>query len=222
MKNVKNSRKFRKARIWSNQMLRKFSENFEGSVCNVSGWKDEDKEGGKYKNYFINASSYYITNFGGYRGIGSGDDIRLDLEADLPEELRRKFNVVFNHTTLEHIFNVNKAVENLCEMAEDILILVVPFLQEVHITESFGDFWRFTPYALERMMENNGFSLKVCDYNNEFNTAVYLFCIAVRTEHLDKYKNYFNEKNDYKIPAGEWLGYDFNVKRIIKNFWKQN
>lgn len=220
MKRVKNSRKFRKARIWSNQMLRKYAEKFEGSVCNISGWKDDDKEGGKYKDYFVNASSYSITNYGGYRGVGNGDDIRLDLETDLPAELRRKWNIVFNHTTLEHIFNVNKAVENLCEMAEDVLICVVPFLQEVHISESYGDFWRFSPYVMERMMESNGFSLQVCDYNNDFNTAVYLFCIAVRVEHLDKYKNFFGEKNDFKVPAGEWLGHDFNLKRMVQNIFK--
>lgn len=220
MEKVKNSRKFRKARIWSNKMLRQYAGNFEGSICNVSGWKDEDKEGGKYKDYFINASNYYVTNYGGYRGVGNEDDIHLDLEANLPTELQRKFNVVFNHTTLEHIFNVNKAVENLCEMAEDILILVVPFLQEVHITDSYGDFWRFSPYAMERMLENNGFSLQVCDYNNDFNTAVYLFCIAVRTEHLEKYKEQLKAKNNYQFPAGEWLGYDWNLKRIFQNIFK--
>ena len=41
-------------RIWSNQELRKFSHLFRGKVINVSGWKDCDKEGHIYRDYFSN------------------------------------------------------------------------------------------------------------------------------------------------------------------------
>ena len=57
-------RAFRKPRVWSNNVLRSFANIFEGEVINVSGWNDEDKEGGFYKDYFSNCSSYKISNYG--------------------------------------------------------------------------------------------------------------------------------------------------------------
>lgn len=227
MSKVKNERKFRAARIWSNRELSKYSKNFSGSICNVSGWQDSDKEGHKYKDYFENAKEYYVTNYGGYRGGGYEDkskEILLDLEKELPEELKRKFDVVFNHTVLEHIFNIDKAFANLCEMAKDACIVVVPFLQEVHISESYSDYWRFTPFVLEKMFEKNGFRLVVCDYNNEFDTAVYIFCIGIRVEKLNEYPQFKALKLNNKNPAGRWIGNDNKVlytvieglKRILR------
>lgn len=63
-------RKYRLARLWSNECLRKYSDYLGGDICNVSGWKDQDKQGGYYKDYFPNRTSYTITNYGGYRGGG--------------------------------------------------------------------------------------------------------------------------------------------------------
>ena len=64
----------------------------------------------------------------------------MDLAVPLPVELENQFDVVFNHTTLEHIFDIFTAFQNLCRLTKDILIIVVPFLQEQH--ENFGDYWR--------------------------------------------------------------------------------
>src|SRR3989338_9207278 len=92
-------RKFRKARIWSNKELKKISPIFKGSVINVSGWKDEDKRGDFYKNYFKNASSYAISNYKGDTGFQNKEgEIYLDLEKELDKKLIGKFDVVFNHT----------------------------------------------------------------------------------------------------------------------------
>lgn len=216
MKKVKNSRKFRKARIWSNNCLRKYADYFSGSVCNVSGAGDKDKEGGTYRDYFKRADGYYITNFGGYRGFnGSEKEIFLDLEKDLPAELDRQFDIVFNHTTLEHIFCVEKAFENICKMSKQAVIIVVPFMQEVHISDSFDDYWRFTPYAVEKMFEQNGFTLVVCEHNNEFDTAVYLFCIAIRNCELNKFESFCPITLNNDKPVGRWLG---NDNKLLKFF----
>ena len=48
--------KFRKPRIWSNKVLKEMAYLFEGNVGNISGWKDNDKQGKKYRSYFKNAS----------------------------------------------------------------------------------------------------------------------------------------------------------------------
>ena len=125
-------RRFRAARIWSNQVLRKIAPQFDGDVINVSGWHDEDKEDGRYRDYFINARSYAVTNYGGYRGNIADGDLSLDLEANLTPDMLACADVIYNHTTLEHVFDVLKAVSNLCEMTRDVVIVVVPAFQEEH------------------------------------------------------------------------------------------
>ena len=79
-------RKRRAPRIWSNKELSKFAGLFKGRVINVSGWKDEDKEGKRYKDYFSNALEYSISNIEGYMGLsGLDNELYLDLESELPK-----------------------------------------------------------------------------------------------------------------------------------------
>lgn len=193
-------KKFRIPRIWSNKELKKFSSLFFGDVVNVSAWKDEDKEGKKYKDYFVNAKSYSITNYKKEaRGFqGTEGEIFLNLEENLLGNLINKFDVVFNHTTLEHVYNFKKAFENICLMSRDIVILVVPFLQEMH--GDYGDYWRFTPSAIEQMFRNNKMDVIYSSFNNNKKASVYLFFIASKnSENWQKIKNNFSFKVVRKI-----------------------
>jgi hypothetical protein len=170
-------------RSWSNSELEKFAPLFSGSVVNVSGWADSDKRTGRcYRDYFSNADSYFISNYTeGYRGF-KGDrknEFSLDLTAPLPEQFKRSFDVVFNHTTLEHVFDFQMACRCLCDLSRDIVILVVPFMQHEHSSETFGDFWRFTPMAIHELMQANGF--EPVYLSNNFAPDVYVFCIASRS-----------------------------------------
>lgn len=196
-------RRFRAPRLWSNLELKKFAKLFDGDVVNVSGWRDEDKEGQVYRSYFSSARSYTITNYKsearGYQG-GQGE-IFLDLTLDLPPDLVSRFDTVFNHTTLEHIFEVDKAFSNLCLMSRDVVIVIVPFLQEMHA--EYGDFWRFTPLAVKRMFEKNNFQTLYMNFNTEPRTSVYVFAIASR----------YPEKWNDKIPNQVRLGLSFDDKK---------
>ncbi len=216
-------RKFRAARIWSNNELKKYASSFHGSIVNVSGWKDDDKQGSKYKNYFTNATSYSITNYGGTRGKSESTDTeeyQLDLTDNLSQDFIGKFDVCFNHTTLEHIYDCRKAFNNLCKIAKEVCIIVVPWMQEVHVTDSFSDFWRFSPYAIEKMFHENGYRMVVCNYNNDIDTAVYLFCIGIRNEILKKYPHFEEVILKNNFPAGEWLGRKTIIQQFIKKFKK--
>lgn len=174
-------RKFRLPRLWSNGELRRIGSLVEGSVVNVSGWKDSDKEGGLYRDYFPRAASYTLTNFGGYRGFqGTDSEIFLDLTARLPDDLRGRFDVVFNHTTLEHIFEVDAAFTALCEMSRDLVILVVPFSQVQHESGNVLDYWRFTPTALREMFRRRGFEPVYESANDHRNAGIYLFFVAAK------------------------------------------
>lgn len=185
-------KKFRVPRIWSNRELEKFAHLFSGKAINVSGWKDLDKEGKKYRDYFLNISEYWITNYKSEARGFQGDqenEIFLDLEENLNKNMYKKFDVVFNHTVLEHIFDLNKAFENLCKLSNDIVIVVVPFLQEQHA--EYGDYWRFTPLAVEKLFLKNDYELLYINYNDSSDDSIYIF--AIGTKNKGKWETIKNE-----------------------------
>lgn len=202
IKGNKIDRKFRVPRIWSNQELEKFAHLFHGNIANVSGWKDEDKEGSLYSDYFLNADHYTITNYDqdkerGYQG--SCDEIVIDLEKSLSPAHHGKYNVVFCHTVLEHIFNIDIAFKNLCILSNEVVIVVVPFIQQLHgLNDNVFDFWRFTPYSLKFLFEKNGLKLRYCSSNGDnSNSSIYLFAIGYRGDNWDNQIPFqFNTKID--------------------------
>lgn len=199
------TRMFRIPRQWSNMELKKISPFFKGDIINVSGWRDEDKEGGHYSDYFLNKTSYTITNFKSeMRGFqGMDNEVFLDLAADLPVSMINGYDVVFNHTVLEHIYEVHKAFANLCLMAREAVIIVVPFLQPMH--SNYGDYWRFSPMAIKRMFEDNGLSLQYLTFNNNNFASVYIFAIGLKPNSV--YHNLipfkYSEVDSRKIKSSE-------------------
>ena len=170
-------------RKWSNRELSKFSSIFTGPVVNISAWEDRDKEGSFYRNYFSNSEYYCISNKGGARGeSGSGYEIKLDLEQPrVGEKWSKRFQVVLNHTVLEHVYDVRAAVENLACMSNDVIITIAPFMQIEHWEEgSYGDYWRFTQHSLEALFSEHGFSPVYVSSNHNPVYPIYFFQIVSR------------------------------------------
>lgn len=206
-------RRFRLPRIWSNGELNKLAYLFHGDIVNISAWKDEDKQGGKYRDYFVNAKTYSITNYPGVRGYAGRDgEIFLDLEADLPDELKLKFDLCYNHTTLEHIFDMKTAFASICDMSRDAVILVLPFSQQQHENESYKDYWRFTPTAIRALFMANGFTVVYESQNDHRNAAIYLFVMASR--HPEKWVELL-PKNEFIETAGKLIGHSV-IHRIFE------
>ncbi len=208
-------RQYRLARIWSNNELKKFSSWFTEKVINVSAGENIDKQGSTYDSYFSECKEFWTSNYspGSYRGFtGKKNELLIDLEKDIKPELHKRFDVVYNHTTLEHVFNVFKAVENICNLSKDIVILVVPFAQVQHESDDgYLDYWRFTPTCVRRLFKERGFEVIYESCNNDFNAAVYLFFIASRNP--DKWQDKFPEYKPISL-AGEWIG-----KETKKKWW---
>ena len=192
------------ARIFSNMMLRKYASFFEGDIINVSGWDDRDKESGCYQDYFKKRSSYIVSNAPEEdKGLGSMKmkdvkEIELDLMKPISDEYKEKFNVVFNHTTLEHIFDTQKAFQGLCDLSNDVVIIVVPVIQQVHI-KSFGDYWRITTIGIAKLFLKNGFEPLIIKTNDQPFAPVYCFAIGVRN--LNKYKDKIEKNINYEMGA---------------------
>lgn len=104
----------------------------------------------------------------------------MDLEEPLPEALRGKFDVVFNHTVLEHVFDCQLAFRNMAQMSRDILITVVPFCQNQHEMESFKDYWRFSASALRLMYQKQGMTVIYEAGSGHVGSANYLFFVGSR------------------------------------------
>ena len=199
-------RQFRLARLWSNQELKRIAPLCEGIVGNISAGDDVDKEGATYSSYFTGSTEYWLTNYSKkkYRGFkGRPNEIALDLTAELSGDMFHRFDTVINHTTLEHIFEVERAFNNLCSMTRDLVILVVPFAQVEHEGAGYNDYWRFTPRCLRELFQANGFEVVYESANNDFNAAVYLFFVASRKPETWK------PKLPKYIPVNEaasWIG----------------
>lgn len=206
-------RKFRNARIWSNDELKKIAHLFTGDICNVSAWRDQDKQGNTYKSYFTNALSYKITNYEDKNARGFQSDLSeqiiLNLEKPLDFSLKNKFDVIFNHTALEHIFECQTAIKNLCDMSRDIVIVIVPFLQETHA--DYGDYWRYTPQGLDKSLNKNGFSTIYYNCNDQSHDSIYLFFVA--SKNPEKWKS-ISALSSNRAPL---IYKEFVGTKIIKN-----
>jgi hypothetical protein len=157
-----------------------------GDVVHVSAWRDEDKSGRRYREYFPLARSYTTTNVGGHRGEGGDDDVHLDLAGPLEEHLEGAFDLVFNHTTLEHIHDVRAAIDNLFAMSRSELLLVVPFMQVEHWeSPSFGDYWRFTEHGLMQACLDHGFEVLSLTSNHNPVWPIY-YCLHARRADADR------------------------------------
>lgn len=189
---------------------------FTGDIVNVSGWDDRDKEGRHYRDYFTGARSYSITNYSGEQGFqGMEEEMPLDLEKELPSSLEKRFDTVFNHTTLEHVFDIVTAFGNLCRMSRDAVLVVVPFAQVEHWTGSYGDYWRISGQALERLFQREGFSMVYCSANNDMDGAVYVLGLGVRDPKSWKGRL---PTPSYERPLANFLGRETFFTRIRRRF----
>jgi len=210
-------RKYDKARMWSNDVLRQIAPIFSGEIANVSGWDDRDKEGRSYNDYFSGHAAYFLTNYPGHCGFSSRPgEIELDLTGDLPESLLQRFDVVFNHTTFEHIFEVRKAFANFCAMTRNVAIVVVPFSQVQHESDSWGDYWRFTPTCLRRLFAENGLDVVYEAESRDQSGAVYLLFVGSRQPEI--YNDRLPAYREIEI-AGAWIGASILVSgfQYLKN-----
>ncbi len=210
-------------RHFSNVMLKKFGKYFSGDMINVSGWDDRDREGKKYQDYFPHKKSYVVSNASTYtKGLGSMNtshtkELEIDLNYPIRDDLQKKFDVVFNHTTLEHVVNFEQAFSNLCELSRDAVIIVVPTLQQIHFSKGYGDYWRPTPLTIATLFYRYGFTPLVVTTNDQAFAAVYIFAIGVRDP--KKYEGKITPIT--KFDMGEQLyGSVLNYKEIPELFRK--
>lgn len=215
--------KFRVPRIWSNEELRKVAPLVSGKIVNISAWRDEDKEGSHYKDYFSGGTEYWVTNFEssarGFQG-NMENEIFVDLTKALDINLVDAFDVAFNHTVLEHVFDVHTAFSNICRMTKDLAIIVVPFMQEEH--GDYGDFWRFTPQAMDQLFRLNGMGTVYLSYNEDSNASIYVFCVASKyPERWFQIRSLPGNKIDYSLNGSAKPGVGVIRNSLLRRIGKK-
>ena len=125
---------------------------------------------------------------GSYKFFGKGNEWKTmdknpkwkpDITADITDNdlTDNSYDLVIMTQTLEHIWDYRKALSEIYRITSNYAIVDCPFLLPVHQDfirkddKEWDDYWRFTPYALKRLLEEAGF--KVLDLSfNELNNQI--------------------------------------------------
>ena len=152
------------------------------SVLNISGWDDGDKEGGRYSHYFSQKVNKYEVSHFENDYLRSDTDISkmvINLE-DINYQAVEKFELVFSHTVLEHVFDQQNAFRIMCSLAEKYVVGVVPMINVLHWEETYDDYWRFTPHGIRKLFENNEFNLVHLEIGPSLSISQYIIFVGAR------------------------------------------
>lgn len=183
------------ARWWSNEEIKRAIAPLSDlqSVINVSGYDDRDKQGGHYREYFPVSIDYFMTYYPTDEAKGKseafGKAFPVDLMETLPRKLEERFDLVFNHTVLEHVPNPFKGFEQIVKMSRDLVLTIVPFRQQLHFIQgSFGDYFRITPMGMRYLHQVNG--LTTLYESTTPSPAGQIYVVSLATKHPEKHENY--------------------------------
>jgi SAM-dependent methyltransferase len=132
----------------------------------------------------------------GWRSYASLEYPAFDL-CEPPEPLTQ-FDVVVCEQVLEHVVDPSRAARTLHDVARPggMVIVSTPFLLRIH--ESPGDFWRFTPAGLARILEGAG--LDVAAVHSWGNAP----CVRGNFRRWRAYRPWHSLRNEAGLPVVVW------------------
>ena len=153
-----------RARKESNIWLRRHAADIQGHVLSIGSGNDEDNEGGYYRNYFKNCSSYKTSEV--------TDEFNCDMVIDvrsMPEIEDESFDCVYCSGVLEHVDNHLAALDEITRILKPggILLLGLPFRQAIHLAPT--DYWRFTEFGIRHMLRNDYKIIDLTPIDNSIN-----------------------------------------------------
>lgn len=137
-----------------------------------------------YKSLFTNATEYIGLD---YEGEGhSHRDEQVDVFYDgrhipFPDV---SFDAVFSSEVMEHIFNPYEILPEINRVMKPgaRLLLTCPFVWPEH--EVPVDYARYTGFALQHLLEQNGFRVLTLDKSGDFTLAIYQMKMVYFSEHV--------------------------------------
>lgn len=138
------------ARRESNRWLREHARDITGDVLSIGAGRDTDKEGGFYRDYFPQASSYTTSEIAPMDGI----DLVLDVR-HMPQVADGRYDSVYCSGVLEHVDDYRAGLREITRILKPggVLLLGLPFRQGLHLEPH--DFWRFTEYGLRYLLQDD-------------------------------------------------------------------
>ena len=148
-----------------------------------------------------------------------GCDMRAGDGVDRVENLEQGLSlgeniasVVLCLNTIEHVFNVFKAVEEMKRvLRKDEGVLILSSVFEFGIHSHPFDYWRFTPECFLRLM--SGFQLTMIAAQGEPASPRYVFGIGVNTKNKKKWRDVLSTiGNRFQAEIGNSTGYLTSAK----------
>jgi SAM-dependent methyltransferase len=178
LKWLKNQVTVSRARRESNRWLKAEAVIAEGRVLSIGSLDDSDGQGGSYRDYFSSCSSYTTSE------VDTGYDTDLILDVRSMSSVKSgKYDCIYCSGVLEHVDDFQSAVNEITRILRPggLLLLGVPFRQAIHLAPT--DYWRFTRYGLEKLLERD-FDIKVIhpvdSANSEFPAAYWVKATKLR------------------------------------------
>lgn len=158
-----------------------------------------------YQSLFINATEYIGVDFAGegHSHVNETIDVLYDGKTiPFPAEY---FDAVFSSEVFEHIFNLEEILPEIARVMKKNgkLLLTCPFVWHEH--EIPADYARYTQFALQHLLEKNGFTISAADKSGDFLTAIHQMRVL-----------YFNEHFIPAVPLlGKWKFFRTNIPPLI-------
>jgi SAM-dependent methyltransferase len=136
-----------RVRRLSNAWLRRHAADIEGQVLSIGSGHDRDKEGGRYRAYFVRCASYTTSEISPEFGC----DLVLDVRS-MPQIHDGAYDCVYCSGVLEHVDDLAGGLHEITRILRPggILLLGMPFRQAIHGAPH--DYWRFTEHGIRRLL----------------------------------------------------------------------
>jgi len=139
-----------RARKESNVWLRYHCLDIKGSVLSIGSGHDDDHEGGRYRDYFKNSTSYTTSEVSAEFKC----DLVLDIKS-MPEIANATYDCIFCSGVLEHVDDYVKGLDEITRILKrgGVLLLGLPFRQSIHMGKC--DYWRFTEHGVRHLLRTD-------------------------------------------------------------------
>lgn len=105
-----------------------------------------------------------------YKWFGKGNDFKtMDIDAKWKPDIvgdickapfeDNTFNLVILTQTLEHIWDVGNALNEVHRITRKYAIIDCPFVNDYHPEATFEDYWRISPSAMKNLLELANFKI---------------------------------------------------------------
>ncbi len=151
-----------------------------------------------YKSLFTNVSDYVGVDYDSTGHSHSNEEIEFFYDGHTLPFKDQEFDSMFTSEVFEHIFNLPEILSELNRVLKPggKLLLTCPFVWEEH--EVPVDYARYTHFALEDLLQKNGFKIVVKDKSGNTTQAIHqLFINYLAYEWLHKVV-FFSRFNFFK------------------------